>query len=309
MRTIGFLAMTVALCGTMACDDTTGPDRQPLDPDTAPTVAIDRFSDAAGMLFKRSANSALPAADAPIDMDSGPFITQGLGPSGNVVRYYNFDVQSTTPAPIFVLFREGESSPVDGQLNIVDDIPGDADYNDFWQVVKVTVPSDYVANTVTSLDEIVSGAYAMETTNMLVNCPIVPEGSTATMRLNGEDTGLSRGWYRSQVVFYFNFSEATITADASGMVPFEGIFVSFNINPDQDGGGPASGFMAESGTSQTHNVVESVPGDDDYSPLWSVNVYDNAAFNTVSDLASAMAAPLLGAGVAIVNCPIVMVGT
>jgi hypothetical protein len=36
----------------------------------------------------------------------------------------HFDVQSTTPAPIYVLHRKGEMSPVAGQLNIVDMIPG-----------------------------------------------------------------------------------------------------------------------------------------------------------------------------------------
>ena len=36
------------------------------DPDTAPVVSVDRFSDAFAHLFKRSANAAFPAANAPI---------------------------------------------------------------------------------------------------------------------------------------------------------------------------------------------------------------------------------------------------
>jgi hypothetical protein len=67
-------------------------------------------------------------------------VTTGLGPHGEVVTYYNFEVQSTTPAPICVLFRKGDDKPVAGQLNIVDVIPGDTGYNDFWQVTK-TSPS------------------------------------------------------------------------------------------------------------------------------------------------------------------------
>lgn len=53
--------------------------------------------------------------------------------------YYNFDVQPTAPAPIFVLFRQGETTPVANQLDIVDIIPGQAGYNDFWQVMKALV--------------------------------------------------------------------------------------------------------------------------------------------------------------------------
>ena len=51
--------------------------------------------------------------------------------------------------------------------------------------------------------------------------------------------------------------------------------------------------MTEMGTMQTHNVVDALPGDADYSPLWDVDVYDNAGFDSVHDLASAQMAPVL----------------
>lgn len=189
----------------------------------------------------------------------------------------------TTPAPIFVLFREGEDTPVAGQLNIIDVIPGDDGYNDFWQVVKVTVPADYEANAHASLAELQDADYPMETTSMLVNCPVVPEGSTA--ELGGGANGLVRGWYQGEVVFYFTFDEAALTATGGGSVPTSPIYVSFNINPDETGGGPASGFMAEEGSTHTHNAAATIPSDAGYSPLWVVNVYDNADFGSVTDLA------------------------
>ena len=34
------------------------------------------------------------------------------------------------------------------QLDIIDTLPGETGYNDFRQVWKVTVPKDYVANTI-----------------------------------------------------------------------------------------------------------------------------------------------------------------
>ena len=97
----------------------------------------------AGHLQVRDSMNGLPGPNKPVDFDKGPFVTTGLGPKGETVMYYNFDVQSTTPAPIYVLFRAGESSPVVGQLNVVDVTPGDSGYNDFWQINKVTVPADY----------------------------------------------------------------------------------------------------------------------------------------------------------------------
>ncbi|ELZ82969.1 hypothetical protein C453_13206 [Haloferax elongans ATCC BAA-1513] len=276
------------------------------DPMSAPRATIDRFSEAAGTLMVRTDENGLPGPDEAIDFDQGPFITQGLGPDGSVVRYYNFDVQTTTPAPIYVLFREGEDTPVSGQLNVIDAIPGDEGYNDFWQVHKVTVPDEYVANTVTSLADIGDAGYETEATEMLVNCPVVPDGSTASMRYDDGDAGLVEGWYKGEVVSYFQFTEAPLSV-SDGSVPLSPIYVAFNVNPGEDGGGPASGFMTEEGSDQTHNVVATVPGDQGYSPLWFVNIYDNAEFGSVSDLDSATDAEQLASGAATVNCPVVSV--
>ena len=276
-----------------------------VDPDTAMKASIDRFSMEAGHLFVRDSTNGLPGPNEPIDFDQGPFITQGLGPNGEFVSYYNFDVQPTDPAPIYVLFREGEVDPVEGQLNIVGVIPGDPGYNDFWRVNKVTVPQNYVANTITDVAEIIDSEYVIEETDIIVNCPIVPDNSKAALRYNpNEDPGLTKGWYDTNVVFYFNFSEKALMVDGSGMVPLSPIYVCFNINPGEPGGGPPSGFKTDS-TGRTHNVPGTLPEDELYSPLWSVNIYDNADFNMVHDLESAMMANILAMGAAIVNCPIV----
>jgi len=279
-----------------------------VDPDTAEKASIDRFSTEAGILFVRDTTNNFPGPNEPIDCDREPFITHGFGPGGELISYYNFDVQPTEPAPIYVLIRDGESNPVESQLNIVDVIPGDSGYNDFWQVFMVTVPANYTANTITSFNEIIDSGYSMQKTDIIVNCPIVPEGSTAELRYTEESPDLVRGWYKGMVVFYFNFSEKTLMATEQDMVPLSPIYVTFNINPDQPGGGPPSGFRTDT-TGRAHNVVSTLPGDDDYSPLWSVNIYDNMDFEDVSDLASVLSANILVMNAAIVNCPIVSAET
>ncbi len=278
-----------------------------VDPDTAQVASIDRFSMEAGHLFVRDESNGFPGPNEPVDFDVEPFITRGLGPEGQLIAYYNFDVQPTEPAPIFVLFRDGEESPVEGQMNIIDVIPGDPGYNDFWEVQKVTVPMDYVANTVTSYSEIMDAAYPIEETTILVNCPVVPEGSTASLRLGDESPELTLGWYKGMVVYYFNFLEKDLMTNESDMVPTSPIYVTFNVNPDMEGGGPASGFVTEMATGRTHNVTATLPDDDSYSPLWWVSAYDNADFDNVGDLASAQSANIIASGIANVNCPVVMI--
>lgn len=285
---------------------------EPQDPDKAEKVAVDRFSTYAGTLFVRDASNGLPGPNEPIDFDVAPFITKGLGPHGEKVQYYNFDVQPEKAAPIYVLFREGESTPVEGQLNIIDVIPGSGAYNDFWRVNKVTVPAKYVANTVTDYIKILENKYPVEQTDIIVNCPVVPEGSTAIKRYNAnESTALIKGWYKGKLVHYFTFDEKDLRLDnpssTNPPVPESQIFVTFNININDPDGGPSSGFVTEPGTDQTHNVVQTIPTDATYSPFWLVNVYDNADFDAVSDWTSVTNATTLATGVALVNCPVVLV--
>ncbi|MFB6300474.1 MAG: hypothetical protein ABEH65_09460 [Halobacteriales archaeon] len=278
---------------------------QPSDPAEASRATIDRFSEAAGNLHVRGPDNDLPGPNEPVDFDA-IFLTRGLGPDGGVVQYYDFDVQSTMLAPIYALFYEN-GDPVEGQLNIVDVIPGDEGYNDFWHVHRVTVPDEYDPNTITSASALDEAGYEVEPTGVIKNCPVVPEGSTASMRLDGGSPDLVDGWYEGQVVSYFLFEEASIETTGNGRVPVSPIYVSFNTNPGQEGGGPTSGFMTEEGSDQTHNVVATVPDDTGYSPMWTVNIYDNAEFDSVSDLESATDVNILASGAAMVNCPIVSV--
>jgi len=276
-----------------------------MDPNMAEVVAVDRFSKSAGHLMVRTAANGLPATNEPIDFDHAPFITHGLSAKGDKVKYYNFDVQSTASAPIYVLFRQGEMLPVEGQLNIVNVIPGDKGYSDFWHVHKVNVPSTYVANTATSLKQIEAMGFSIEKTNKLVNCPVVPDGSVARLRSGKETAGLHSGWYKDKVVKYFTFEEKDLNVDASGDVDVSPIYVTFNVNPNKPNGGPATGFKTEKGSAQTHNVIETIPSDADYSPLWLVSVYDNADWAKVDNLESAQNSNILASGIATVNCPVV----
>ena len=241
------------------------------------------------------------SANAPVNFDVAPFITQGLDRTGAHVKYYNFDLASTTPVNIYVFFKAGAADPLPGQNNVIPSIPGDAGYSDFWLVNKVTVPDSYVANSLTSETEILASGYAIAKTTSIVNCPVVPFGSTAAKsHVAGTPSALTLGWYKGNAVAYFNFVETDLKATTTGLVPTSLIYVMFNDNTI----GSASGFKVEPGTMQTHNVLETLPGDTYYSPLWSVKVIDNANFSSVTNLSTATSFSSSPAG-ASVNCPVV----
>jgi hypothetical protein len=244
---------------------------------------IDRFSDAAAHLMQRSKNAALPAPGAPIDLEQPPFITQGLAPDGTVVRYYNFDVQPARPATLWRLMRDGHAIG-----DVVDALPGDATYSDFWRIAVVDVPAGV---TVTSAADIRAHHLSIAPDPTILDCPIVPPGTTARGATAVEL------WYRGTRVTCLRFAPPLV-ATSDGAVPTSPIYVTFH------GAGPPSGFQT-AGPTQTHNVVLSVPGDTDYSPLWAVHIYDRAAFDRVHDAASAEAAPVVDPHGPLVNCPIV----
>ena len=172
---------------------------KPLDPDQAPVAAVDRFSEKAAHLQVRTADNKIPGPTSRSISTPARSSRKGCRPTtGKPVRYYNFDVQGTTPAPVYVLYREGEDKPVDGQLDIIDTLPGEKGYNDFRQVWKVTVPKDYVANSITDAGTLRDAGYKMEQTDTLRNMPVVPDKSKASMRLNGESAELQRAWYQGQ---------------------------------------------------------------------------------------------------------------
>jgi hypothetical protein len=277
------------------------------DINTAVKATVDRFSATAGKLFVRTATNGLPAANASINFDNEPFITTGFDRTGAVSKYYNFDVQSTTPDDIYVFFKNGSATPLAGQNNIIPTIPGEAGYNDFWLVNKVTVPDNYLPNSVTSEAEIVAAGFTITKTNTIVNCPVVPFGSTAARsKTMGVASTLTIGWYKGQAVAYFNFDEAPLAVTTGGLVPVQPIYVMFNIDPSSTNpsSGPPSGFKVEPGTMQTHNVLATLPSDSSYSPLWAVLVLPNSNFANVSNLATASALISMPAGVN-VNCPVV----
>ena len=272
------------------------------DINTAEKVSVDRFAVGVGHLMVRTATNGMPAANAAVSFDVIPFVTKGFSPTGAMIEYYNFDEQPATPNNIYVLFKAGAAAPIAGQNNIIPTIPGDAGYTDFWLVNKVTVPDNYVPNSITSEAEITASGYAIEKTTSIVNCPVVPFGSTANRKFGSSSaSSLSVGWYKNKAVAYFSFEEAAVNTTASGKVPTSPIFVMFNSNAT----GPASGVKTEMGTTQSHNVVATMPGSAGYSPLWMVHMVDNADFATVLNLASAQSANILNPNAALVNCPVV----
>src|SRR2546429_7181052 len=165
------------------------------------------------------------------------------------VSYLDYGPQSNVAVPILAFFQAASpSTPVAGQRNIIDTIPGQPGYNDFWRVYKVLAPNGYVANSIRSLADAVASGYTIEATNIVVNCPVVNPNAT----IAGSSATPVTGWYRNRDVFYFD--EGTRSPAAGSVVQDAPIYAFFHSD-----GTPVSG---------QRNVIDVLPGAAGYSDLW-----------------------------------------
>ena len=211
----------------------------------------------------------------------------GIGPNGERIEFYHFDVRTPTPAPIYFL-TDRRGDPIVGQLPIFDLIPGEEGHNDFWQIHQARmIDADYKPNAITSLDSLTAAELEITATNEVINCVMVPAGSKASKRFDAAaPTAAQDGWYRDQVVKYFLFEGLTST----GVVDFNGEVLNTPqmwgfFDNDRD---VVDGFARDTVTGDTHNVATRLPGDEGYSPLWILQIFKLDAFDRVDGLSSAL---------------------
>jgi hypothetical protein len=256
-------------------------------PTYLPIVAIDRFSDETGTFFRRSDNPDLPAANEAIDFDSPRFLLRAAGPNGEAVTFYHFDVRPKEPGKVYEFVdRRGEL--IVGQLPLFDRIPGDEGYSDFWLLHTVRVlDRDYRANSLHSVEDLFATEWEIVASDDVLNAIMVPAGSRAARRFDPLDpVGTLDGWYRGQIVKYFQFEKPESTAEVdfgSGQINTPQMYAFSENNRDEK-----DGFAIDQESGDTHNVVTRLPGEEGYSPLWFLQVFVLEAIARVGDLASAL---------------------
>ncbi len=239
---------------------------------------------------------APPSAPAPVDNLARPSTfprVNGWYKNGNIT-YLDYGVSTNVSQPILVFFQAASpNTTVMGQRNIIDSIPGQPGYSDFWRVHKVLVPSSYVANTIRSFEEAVASRYTIQATTTIVNCPVVNLNATTP----GTVSTKTFGWYRDRDVLYFDHGPRS---------PGLGFIVQ---------SAPLYAFFYTNGTSVPgqRNVVDVKPTDPGYTDLWHVTKAVVGASYVVNSLksASGIMAAVTSNQVTLqptnmfVNCPVV----
>ncbi|MDI9358830.1 MAG: hypothetical protein QM528_07780 [Phycisphaerales bacterium] len=289
-----FLCLLVSSVLIFSCKKSASSGPAPLPPDPG-FANIDRFSDQAGTIFRRSISSSLPVANAPINFNEAPFFSVGLDSSGNTVHFYNFDVYDTTKVfqrgidtAYLLVFVPSLLDPTNYVIRdiYINNLPGDPQYTDFkfvyvFAIIDPQANALYKSGTYTSVAELkyvtasgdpniniysILDASALSPYDAYLNGAVVPPGSTCgatkldTAWVNGKKAGL----------FLLNDTILNPVANPNPLTYyFDSAYVAFVNNPTNFGAGQilapngsnsfASLFFGggyySEGTGQTHNLV------------------------------------------------------
>ena len=161
---------------------------------------------------------------------------------GATVRYYDFGPIKLKPgnklAPIWSV-----TNGTAGQRNVIDTVPGKADYSPLWLVNKVTWVAGKTPRTLTSADAVMNAAAAGQVTitptATVVNCPVLGFGQKRIAGFSG-----------GHVIHYYDLGPVKV-APGNDVVPL---------------------YAVTNGVAGQHNVTgETIPkGQTAYPPLWAI---------------------------------------
>jgi hypothetical protein len=202
---------------------------------------------------------------------------------GQIIRYIDFGPIRLKPgnklAPIWS-FTNGAP----GQRNIVDTVPGRANYSPLWLVQKVTWAEGATPRVLRSAAEVRSaragGELTIERTTMVVNCPLLGFGQV-------RHPGFSRG----KTIHYYDLGPVTVRP-GNEVVPL---------------------WTVTNGVKRQLNIADVRPGQTAYPPLWAiikVTWKPSASKRLLTSLAAIRRAQSAGEVTLmktplVVNCPLV----
>lgn len=211
-------------------------------------------------------------------------ITPGFYRS-RTIGYFDFGPIKLKPgnklAPLWTV-----TNPAAGQHNIVDTVPGQADYSPLWQINTVTFKSGitpYLLKSKADVDAAVAkGDVTVKATSTVVNCPVLGFGQKRV-------AGFSAG----KVIHYYDLGPVKV-AHGNAVLPLVAV---------------------GNGVPGQHNITEEniAPGATDYPPLWGIVMATwkaNAHKRLLTSFAAVQQAEKSGElrlqrTALVVNCPLV----
>lgn len=238
------------------------------------------------LLVALSASSIAAAApsghgEKPAKLVKPSSLTPGFF-QGRSVRYFDFGPIKLAPgnklAPIWVV-KNGAA----GQRNVIDTVPGRKSYSPLWAVVEVTWNDGVTPRVLRSADAVraadEAGRVTLRKTAIVVNCPVFGFGQKEVL-----------GFAKGKTIAYYDLGPVKL----------------------KPGNKVAPIWVLTNGVAEQHNVIDTLPGDRDYTPLWKVSKVtfaDGVTPRLLTSAAEVKAAVAAGeatveAASIVVDCPV-----
>lgn len=202
---------------------------------------------------------------------------------GKSVRYLDLGAvklaKGNTVAPIWVV-----TNGTGAQRNIIDVLPGQDGYTPLWRVTMVTWKAGVTPRTLKSAKAVQAAVEAGEVrlrrTSIVVNCPVLGFGQPETL-----------GFQNGESVAYLDLG-------AIKLKPGNAIEPLYAVTNGGEG---------------QRNIIDTVPGDESYTPLWGVMMVTwnegvtPRVLTSAADVSAALAAGEVKVQETdiVVNCPVV----
>jgi hypothetical protein len=193
---------------------------------TTPFVEVDRFSDAAGTLLRRSADPTLPKPNEAFSLDDARFSVPVLGPGGFSAKCYDLDVRPSRPNRYYVFYDTLNYYRI-GQFPVIEKVPGDPGYSDLWDIWKIVTPDSFRETNwvrdsamVEKLINDPNSGFKAASTGIYLNAPVVPLGTTASSKAEGRagNATMLYAWYRGKRAPFLYF-EGSLHLTPDGQIP------------------------------------------------------------------------------------------
>lgn len=211
---------------------------------------------------------------------------------GQQVYYYTFkngtpvlDDGAAVETGLQYRLVDEAGEPVEGQHDLITVGAFASGYSDLREIVEVTVPPDYEANSITSVQELLVEDWPQQPTGELYNIPVVFDNAV----LQGRDHDPINLWLNGETVTAFNFGQ-----NPAETAPIYVLVEGF----DDDGSPIRIGHPS---------VIEIMHDDEGYSDFWQlvfVTVPADTEPNSIRSIDELLAvATELTPSERVINCP------
>jgi|GEM_PF-5904605 hypothetical protein len=222
---------------------------------------------------------------------------------GDTDWFPSYDKFPGMPVQAMYVWKKPSGEPDFDQRPIIDRLPFQAEYSDFFEIVWVKPSGDYKTNDIKSRATLLRADFELEYSGAVLNCPLI--GAEASLQQSSATVMARyrklRLWYRNQSAFCITMEGSDALYSTDGLPQPKSVAQTVTGSRKEIRVIPAEVYTLQASTYSGADLVTGIavpqnnifrygPGQNDYSPLskvWKVTVpsdYKKGELSSYGDL-------------------------